>query len=260
MEKSNLLQGKVAFITGGAQGIGKAVAKSFIKHGGKTILADCDQKNLEKTVSELGNCARGMKLDVVDEIATESVTKKAFEVFGTVNTVIPNAGILLLKHGIDTSASEFRKVIDVNLTGSFITATVFARKMIENQIDGRIIMTSSLFGTRGGRENSAYSASKFGMIGLMHCLAAELAEKKILVNCVCPGQMETEMLNKLFRDRAEITGKTEEQIREKLTSRIPTKKLGNLDDLAGTYIYLSSELSQYVTGQAITVDGGWSIG
>ena len=150
-----------------------------------------------------------MNIDVVDEIATESDTKKAFEDFGTEKTVIPNAGILLLKHGIDTSASEFRKVIDVNLTGSFITATVFAREMIQNQIDGRIIMTSSLFGTRGGRENSAYSASKFGMIGLMHCLAAELAEKKILVNCVCPCQMETEMLNKLFRDRAEITGKTE---------------------------------------------------
>ena len=72
--------------------------------------------------------------------------------------------------------------------------------------------------------------------------------------------METEMLNKLFRDRAEITGTTEEEIREKLTCRIPTKKLGNLDDLAGTYIFLSSELSQYVTGQAITVDGGWAIG
>ena len=98
------------------------------------------------------------------------------------------------------------------------------------------------------------------MIGLMHCLAAELAEKKILVNCVCPGQMETEMLNKLFRDRAKITGTTEQEIREKLTNRIPTKKLGNIDDLAGTYLYLSSELSQYVTGQAITVDGGWSIG
>ena len=182
MEKSNLLQGKVAFITGGAQGIGKAVAKSFIKHGGKTILADCDQKNLEKTVSELGNCARGMKLDVVDEIATESVAKKAFEFYGTINTVIPNAGILLLKHGIDTSASEFRKVIDVNLTGAFTTATIFAREMIQKNIDGRIIMTSSLFGLRGGIENSAYSASKFGMIGLMQCLAGELAEKNILVN------------------------------------------------------------------------------
>ena len=115
MEISNLLHGKVAFITGGAQGIGKAVARSFIKHGGKAILADCDQKNLENTVSELGNCSKGIKLDVVDESATESIVKTAFEVFGTVNTVIPNAGILLLKHGIDISASEFRKVIDVNL-------------------------------------------------------------------------------------------------------------------------------------------------
>ena len=260
MEKSNLLKGKVAFITGGAQGIGRAVAKSFIKQGGKVILADCDQRKLEKTVSELGKCAKGMVLDVVDEIATESTAKKAFEVFGTVNTVIPNAGVLFLKYGIETTASEFRKVIDVNLTGAFITATIFAREMIQNHIDGRIIMTSSLSGKRGGRENSAYSASKFGMIGLMHCLAAELAEKRILVNCVCPGQMETEMLKKLFSDRAEITGTTENEVREKLINRIPSKKLGNLDDLAGTYIYLSSELSQYVTGQAITVDGGWLIG
>ena len=141
MEKSNLLLGKVAFITGGAQGIGKAVGRSFIKHGGKVILADCDQNKLEKTVSELGNCAEGIKLDVVDELATESIAKKAFGLFGTVNIVIPNAGVLLLKHGIDTSAHELRKVIDVNLTGAFITATTFAREMIQNNIQFKVFFS-----------------------------------------------------------------------------------------------------------------------
>jgi NAD(P)-dependent dehydrogenase (short-subunit alcohol dehydrogenase family) len=156
--------------------------------------------------------------------------------------------------------ADFRRVIDVNLTGAFITSKVFARQMIEQGSGGRIVLTSSLFGLRGGRENAAYSASKFGMVGLMQCLAAELATDGILANCVCPGQMDTDMIRQLFRDRAGLTGQTEDQVRGALENRIPVGHLGPLDQLAGTYVYLASDLCRYVTGQSITVDGGWQIG
>jgi NAD(P)-dependent dehydrogenase (short-subunit alcohol dehydrogenase family) len=125
---------------------------------------------------------------------------------------------------------------------------------------GRIVFTSSLFGLRGGRENAAYSASKFGVVGLMECMAAELAPAGILVNAVCPGQMDTEMLRSLFRDRATLRGTTEAAIRGTFEARIPVGRLGGMEELAGTYVWLASDLSRYVTGQSITVDGGWQVG
>ena len=111
-----------------------------------------------------------------------------------------------------------------------------------------------------GGNGAAYSASKFGMVGLMQCLAAELAADGILVNAVCPGQMDTDMIRQLFRDRAKIRGVTEAQVRGALESKIPVGHLGPLDHLAGTYVYLASDLSRYVTGQSIVVDGGWQVG
>jgi NAD(P)-dependent dehydrogenase (short-subunit alcohol dehydrogenase family) len=224
------------------------------------MLADVESDLASQRAEELGMNAASTGLDVRDEAATEAALKATLECFGRVDIVIPNAGILLLKHAVDLSAAEFRSVLDVNLTGAFITASVFSRHLIEQGNGGRLVLTSSLFGLRGGKENSAYSASKFGMIGLMQCLAAELAQYDILVNCVCPGQMDTDMIRQLFRDRAEITGTTEMEVHKSLVDRIPLGHLGSLDKLAGTYVYLASPLSQYVTGQSITVDGGWQLG
>jgi NAD(P)-dependent dehydrogenase (short-subunit alcohol dehydrogenase family) len=125
------------------------------------------------------------------------------------------------------------------------------------QADGRIILTSSLFGLRGGTQNAAYSASKFGMIGLMQSMAADLAPRGILVNAVAPGQIATEMLDKLVTDRLQM-GLPDP--RERLCARIPLGRLGTPDELAGTYVWLASHLSAYVTGQTIIVDGGWQVG
>jgi NAD(P)-dependent dehydrogenase (short-subunit alcohol dehydrogenase family) len=151
-------------------------------------------------------------------------------------------------------------VIEVNLTGAFLTAQAFLKPLLAAGRPGQVIFTSSLFGLRGGRENAAYSASKFGMIGLAQSLAAEVASNGIRVNCVCPGQMDTDMIRQLFRDRAALTGATEAEVAGRLTARIPTGALGRMDELAGTYVWLASDLSRYVTGQSITVDGGWQVG
>ncbi len=255
-----LLEGKIAFITGGAQGIGLAVARAFLEQGAKVAIADVQAEAVSKAAASLGSSCLAVPLDVTDEAATATAGAQIMDRFGRLDIIVPNAGILLLKHAVDTEVAGFRKVIDVNLTGAFITAKVLAQHIVAGKRGGRIILTSSLFGLRGGRENAAYSASKFGMVGLMQCLAAELAADGILVNAVCPGQMDTDMIRQLFRDRAKIRGVTEAQVRGALESKIPVGHLGPLDHLAGTYVYLASDLSRYVTGQSIVVDGGWQVG
>jgi len=259
-----LLRNKVAFITGAAQGIGLAVARAFVEQGASVVLADILSDKVQEAAGELNRMAEGrampLTLDVTDEAMTEGAADATIKHFGRVDIIVPNAGILLLKHGVETEVAGFRRVVDVNLTGAFITAKVLAKRLIAQNQGGRIVMTSSLFGLRGGRENAAYSAAKFGMIGMMECFAAELAPRGILVNAVCPGQMDTDMIHQLFRDRAKLRGISESEVRGALESRIPLGQLGPLDQLAGTYVYLASDLSRYVTGQSIVVDGGWQVG
>ena len=261
---TGLLDGKTALVTGGARGIGLAVARAFVEEGAAVALADLPGAALDAGRDSLavlpGARVMALPLDVIDEGATQAALDTFAAAWGAPDIVVPNAGILVLKHGVETDLADFRKVLDVNLTGAFITAKIAARQMVLAGKGGRIIFTSSLFGLRGGRENSAYSASKFGMIGVMESMAAELAGDGILVNAVCPGQMDTDMIRQLFRDRAALRGVDAAEVRQSLESRIPVGHLGPLDHLAGTYVYLASRLSRYVTGQAITVDGGWQVG
>lgn len=256
-----LLAGRTAFVTGGARGIGLAVARAFLDQGASVMLADVRADDLDRAREALGSDRVGaIVLDVRDEAATDAAAAETISRFGRIDIIVPNAGVLVLKHAVDTTLDEWRRVIDVNLTGAFLTAKVLARPLIARGGGGRIIFTSSLFGLRGGVENSAYSASKFGMVGLMQCMAAELAPHNIQVNCVCPGQMDTDMIRQLFADRGKLKGISGDEVRSQLESRIPLKHLGTMDELSGTYVWLASDLSRYVTGQSIVVDGGWQIG
>jgi NAD(P)-dependent dehydrogenase (short-subunit alcohol dehydrogenase family) len=261
---SGLLEGRRALITGGAQGIGLAVARAYLAAGARVAVADVADGPLEAARAELEPLAPGRvvarRLDVTDEAATDALADELESAFGGIDVCVPNAGILVLKHGIELEVAAWRRVIEVNLTGAFVTARAFARRMVAAGRPGRIVFTSSLFGLRGGVENSAYSASKFGMIGLMQCLAAELAPRGVLVNCVCPGQMNTDMIARLFEERAALRGVTPESLRAGFESKIPVGRLGGLDELAGTYVFLASALSAYTTGQSLVVDGGWQVG
>ncbi len=256
-----LLENRVAVVTGAARGIGRAVAEAFAAHGAKVALADVEADAVAATAAAIGEeRALALPLDVTDEAATERAADAVEERFGLADAIVPNAGILHLAQALDTDVATFRRVLEVNLTGAFVTATVFARRLKASGRPGAVVFTSSLFGLRGGRENAAYSASKFGMVGLMECMAAELAPADIRVNAVCPGQMDTDMIRKLFADRARLQNVGPEAVRGRLEARIPAGRLGTMDELAGTYVWLASALSGYVTGQSIVVDGGWQVG
>lgn len=244
-----LLSERTVLITGAARGIGLAVARAMADHGARVILTDLKAPDVDGFRD-----ARGIALDVTDGKATESLFDQLKAEDWLPDVVVPNAGILYLAPIEDTGEAEFADVIKVNLHGAFLTARMAARHMKEND---RIILTSSLFGVRSGAGNSAYSASKFGMVGLMQAMAADLGPRSILVNAVAPGQIMTEMMEELVRTRL-AAGQPDP--RERLISRIPMARMGTVDELAGTYVWLASGLSRYVTGQTIVVDGGWSVG
>lgn len=259
-----LLDGRVAVVTGGAAGIGLGVAQRFAAEGATVVLADVDLDTASRAASEIAATsakpALALQVDVTSEESVAAAVEQVRAEFGGADCVVANAGILHLRHVVDMALADWQRVLDVNLTGVFLTCRGFARDMIERNSAGRLIITSSLFGRRGGVENGAYSATKFGVLGLMESLAAELAPSGILVNAVCPGQIQTDMMTKLIRDRAALTGETQDQIAAKIVERVAMQRLGSVGEVADAFVYFASPLSAYVTGQTLTVDGGWEVG
>ncbi len=259
-----LLQGRTAVVTGAARGIGLSIATRLAQHGADVALVDLDASATEAAALAIqestGARTVGLAADVSDAARLSEAADHISDALGTVDVVIPNAGILVLKPALDITPREFDDVLRVNLLGAFLTATEFARRLVGTTTDGRIIFTSSLFGLRGGVGNAAYAASKFGILGMAQSMAAELAPHGIRVNSVCPGQIESAMIQQLFDDRAAAAGTTPESERAAFVRHVPLGGLGDPGDVADTYVYLASALSSYVTGQHIVVDGGWTVG
>lgn len=264
IKDANLLVGKKVIITGSGRGIGKGVAIECVRHGAKVAILDIDEKQVSNVVDELNGMQLGSAIGYPVDIVSEKSVKEAFarssEKMGGVDGVVINAGVLYLAPIVTIDLADWDRVINVNLTGSFICARESARIMKLSGNPGSIIFTSSLFGLRGGVENGAYSASKFGVIGLAQSLAAELGPEGIRVNCVCPGQVQTEMIEKLLIDRSSLTGKSIDEVRKDLVSRIPSHKMGTIEEIAEPFVFLLSEMSRYVNGHSLVIDGGWQVG
>lgn len=246
------LENRVAIVTGGARGIGKKICEVFLMEGALVYIFDVDESEGTKTVNELNKACRDSKInffkvDITDE---ESVRKSIEEIInseGKIDILVNNAGITRDNLILRMNLEDWQKVIDINLTGAFICSKYTVRHMVKAR-RGKIINISSIVGVHGNAGQCNYSASKAGIIGLTKTLAKEFAGRNILVNAIAPGYIQTEMTEKLS-----------DTIKEKLMELIPTGRLGSVDDVAKTALFLAGDDSDYITGTVINVDGGMGI-
>ncbi len=244
----NMLKGKVALVTGGSRGIGKAIALSLAKNGANVVVnysgnEEAAQKVVEE-ITALGVKAIAYKANVSSSDEVVALVKNTVDEFGSIDILVNNAGItrdgLLLR----MKDADWDAVIDTNLKGVF-NCIKAAAKFMTRQRNGRIINISSVVGQIGNPGQMNYVAAKAGVLGLTKTAAKELASRNITVNAIAPGFIETDMTNEL-----------NEQIRNSMLTNIPLQSFGQPDDIANAVVFLATDASRYITGQTINVDGG----
>jgi sorbitol-6-phosphate 2-dehydrogenase len=255
------LQDRIAIVTGGAQGLGEAICLRLANEGAHVVVADLNLDGAEETAANIvaltGRRAIAAEVDVTDEGQVKDMVDHTVAEFGRVDILVSNAGILAAQPIDEFSAETWRLVIEVNLIGYFLCAKHAARVMKE-QRSGTIIQINSKSGKKGSYKNSAYAASKFGGIGLTQSIALELAEYGVRANAICPGNLLDSPLwvDSLYAQYAEKWGITEEQVRQKYVDQVPMKRGCTYDDVTNAVVFLASDQSSYMTGQAINVTGG----
>ena len=243
-----LLEGKNAIITGASRGIGKGIAEVYAKYGANvafTYSSSVEAANeLEKELQALGVKAKGYKSNAANFEEAQQLVTDVLEDFGSIDILVNNAGITKDNLLMRMSEEDFDKVIEVNLKSVFNMTKAVQRTMLK-QRQGSIINMSSVVGVKGNAGQANYAASKAGMIGFSKSMALELGSRNIRTNVIAPGFIETEMTAKL--DEKTVDGWRE---------AIPLKRGGTPEDIANTCVFLGSDLSAYITGQVINVDGG----
>jgi sorbitol-6-phosphate 2-dehydrogenase len=256
-----ILEDRIAIVTGGAQGLGEAICHRLAREGAHIAVADLDLKGAQGVAADLmaraDRRAIAVGVDVTDETQVEAVVQRTMQEFGRLDILVSNAGILIAEAVDEFLAEKWRAVMNVNLFGYFLCAKHAARVMKE-QRSGVIIQINSKSGKKGSYKNSAYAASKFGAIGLTQSIALELAEYGVRVNAVCPGNLLDSPLwvDSLYAQYAKKWGITEEEVRQRYIDQVPMKRGCTYDDVTNTIVFLASEQSSYMTGQAINVTGG----
>jgi len=250
------LEGRVAIVTGAAQGIGRALAQRLDKEGCKLVVADINIDALQISLGDLTD-AVAVQTDVADGAQVQNMVDTAVKAFGTVDILVANAGIVIAKPALEFPADEWAKVVDVNLVGYFLCAKAAGRVMKQNG-SGNIIQINSKSGKRGSYKNSAYIASKFGGIGLTQSLALEFAEFGIRVNAICPGNLLDSPLwtDSLTQQYGANRGMNEKEVRAYYDAKVPLKRTCSYEDVANVMTFLVSDEAAYMTGQAINVAGG----
>lgn len=243
-----MLEGKVALVTGGSRGIGRAIAVEMARSGAYVaiIYAGSTDKANEtvEIIKKLGKEAKAYVCNVADFNATETVIKEIMSDFGHIDILVNNAGITKDALTLSMKEADFDTVIDINLKGVFnMIKQVYSPFM--KQRNGRIINISSVSGIMGNAGQANYSAAKAGIIGLTKTVAKELAQRGITCNAIAPGFIETDMTDKLS-----------DKVKEGAVQAIPMKKMGKPEDIAHMAVFLASDKAGYITGEVIRVDGG----
>ena len=242
---------RVAVVTGGTQGIGRKTAELLAQRGYRLAIIDLRQPaETVESIESKGGEAMGCAGDITDEATVVRFAGEVFERYGRADVLVNNAGISLISAAEDTAASDYRRVIEVNLVAPFLMAKAFGEKMLEAG-SGSIVNVASVAGLLGIADRAAYNASKHGLIGLTRTLAAEWGGRGVRVNAVCPGWVKTEM------DVADQAGGSYTDA--DIIGRVPMARFAGPDDIARAIAFLADgEESGFVNGHALSVDGGWS--
>lgn len=250
------LTGKVAVVTGASQGLGEALALRLDKEGCKVAVCDINFDGAQAVASKLKD-AIALAVDVTKFDQLKAAADAVVAKWGTVDILVSNAAIVKSGDIFSLTPEAFKLVTDINLNGYFNTVKAFAPIMLEKK-SGSIIQINSKSGKKGSYKNGAYAGSKFGGVGLTQSLALEFAESGVRVNSICPGNLLNSPLwvNSLFKQYAQNQGTTEEAIREKYINQVPMKRSCEYLDIENVMVFLASDYSSYMTGQAINVTGG----
>jgi NAD(P)-dependent dehydrogenase (short-subunit alcohol dehydrogenase family) len=248
------LEGKVALVTGGASGIGRATALTFAREGAKLVIADRHEEGGQQTVhmiTENGGEAIFVQVDVTQTTAVEAMISQAVKTYGRLDCAHNNAGIgsrpRVLLH--EVTEESWDQVIDINLKGVWLCMKYELIQMLA-QGGGAIVNTASIMGLVGSWSRSgAYNASKHGVVGLTKTAALEYATSGIRVNCVCPGYIRTPLIEETLRSRPEMEAQ--------IVTRHPVGRMGRPEEIAEAVVWLCSEAASFVTGHTMTVDGGY---
>jgi NAD(P)-dependent dehydrogenase (short-subunit alcohol dehydrogenase family) len=240
------LQDKVAIVTGGASGIGEFTVREMLKQGAKVVIADYDDAGGQKLADELGEGVSFIHVDVSNEEQVEAMVKHSVDTFGKVDILFSNAGIGSTGSTHELSLEDWNKTISVNLSGVFLCAKYALKEMVK-QGSGSIVNCASILGHVGQAATASYTAAKGGVVNMTRALSVEYASQGIRVNAVCPGYINTPLLDQL-----------DDATRKHLVSLHPLGRLGESHEVANAVVFLASDEASFVTGANLLVDGGYT--
>lgn len=258
----HMIKDQVAIITGSASGIGLEIAKSFIEQGAKVVFSDINEEGLNNVFHQFqrqGYDCRAIKADVSNEEDVKHLIAETRHQYGRIDIVINNAGLQNVANIEDFLTEKFKQMIDIMLVGTFLM-TKHVLPIMKAQHYGRILNMSSINGVIGFAGKSAYNSAKHGIIGLTKVTALQTAEDGITVNAICPGYIDTPLVRGQMEDLAQMRNVDVAQVMDEvLFPLIPQKRLIDIQEIADYAIFLASKSTKSVTGQAIIIDGGYTV-
>lgn len=253
-----MLNDKIALITGGGTGIGKAIAEELAKNGAKVALASRNENHVERAAAQLrasGLAVLALPMNVRRKQEIERAVEQIVSEWGALHILVNNAGISGLSMIDDAEDNKWYDILDTNLNGMYLVTKAVVKHMPDHA-GGRIINISSVLGKFGVPGYTAYCTTKHGMIGFTRALALEVVGRGITVNAICPGWVETEMASMGINETAALQGITPEQFKAQAMAAVPIKRFLEADEVANLVCYVASEQARGITGQAINICGG----
>lgn len=253
------LEGKVAIVTGGAQGIGRAISRRLASDGAAVAVADLNEEKAGSVANEIvaaGGRAMPARVDVADASSTADLIGRTVRELGSVDVMVANAGVIQVKPFLDLSSEDWDRTFAVNVRGVFLSLQAAARQMVAQGNGGRLLATASIAAKMGSPYQAHYQSSKAAVVGMVRSVAWEMGPHGITVNCYCPGVVDTDMWKYIDVERGKLMGRQPGELLKEMANRIPLGRVEVPDDVAPLVSFLASEESRYITGQAINVCGG----